>query len=398
MNKHAGKKIPFAEFIGLMALYVALMAMSIDTILPALSIIGRELNVIDENHTQYIIGILFLGFTFGQIIYGPISDSFGRRFTIYAGLVIFIIGNILSINAENYSMMLLGRFLQGFGAASPRITSMAVIRDLYKGREMARVMSFIMTVFIIIPVIAPSIGQAILLVTSWRVIFRIFLVAAIIALFWTYFRLPETLKTQDIKPFNLPTIWNDFCIVISNKITLRYTICAGLVFGALIGYLNCSRQIFQDYFHTGESFPLYFALSALSIGAASIVNSMIVRRYGMKLICHYALLVTIIMSAIFLILSMQENQMPIWQFMTYMIVVFFCMGLLFGNLNALAMEPMGHYAGIASSVVGALSSGISVIIGTLIGQSYNQSLIPMFAGFLLLSISSLVLSLRLKDK
>jgi DHA1 family bicyclomycin/chloramphenicol resistance-like MFS transporter len=396
MKKHFEKKIPFAEFVGLMALYVALMAMSIDTILPALSMIGQELNMADENQTQYIISILFLGFTFGQIIYGPISDSFGRRFTIYAGLAIFILGNILSINAESFSMMLVGRFLQGFGAASPRITSMAVIRDLYKGREMARVMSFIMSVFIIIPVIAPSIGQSILLVASWRVIFRIFLASAIIALIWTYFRLPETLKTKDIRPFNLPSIWHDFCKVISNKVTLGYAICAGLVFGALIGYLNSSRQIFQDYFDVGKSFPIYFAISALSIGIASFVNSMIVRRYGMKLICHYALLITIIMSVIFLPLSMQASAMPLWQFMTYMLVVFFCIGLLFGNLNALAMEPMEHYAGIASAVVGSLSSGISVLAGTLIGQSYNHSLTPMFIGFLLLSISSFILSLMLK--
>jgi DHA1 family bicyclomycin/chloramphenicol resistance-like MFS transporter len=396
MNKHADKKISFAEFIGLMALYVALMAMTIDTILPALLIIGEEFNVVKENETQYIVSLLFLGFTFGQIIYGPISDSFGRRFTIYIGLVIFIIGNILSLTAESFSMMLFGRFLQGFGAASPRITSIAIIRDLYKGREMARVMSFIMTIFIIIPVIAPSIGQAILLVASWRIIFIIFLICALIAMVWTYMRLPETLKKKDIRPFNLPTIWNDFRKVVSNKITLGYTICAGLVFGALIGYLNSSRQIFQDYFAVGKSFPLYFSISALSIGGSSIFNSMIVRRYGMKLICHYALIVTIIMSAIFVPLSLQESPIPIWMFMIYMIITFFCMGLLFGNLNALAMEPMAHYAGIASAVVGSLSSGISAITGTLIGQAYNNSLTPILTGFLILSLSSFSLLSWLK--
>ena len=391
MTRHLDKKIPFIEFIILMALYVALMAMTIDTILPALSLIGKEFNVIDENKTQFIIGTLFLGFTFGQIIYGPISDSFGRKFTVYIGLVIFIIGNILSLTAENFSMMLFGRFLQGFGAASPRIIGIAIIRDLYKGSEMARVMSFIMTIFIIIPVIAPSIGQAILLVASWRVIFYIFLVAAVIATIWTYIRLPETLNPKDKKPFNVKTIWKDFCIVVNNKTTLGYAICAGLVFGSLIGYLTASRQIFQNYFEVGNLFPIYFAISALSIGVASIVNSLIVRRYGMRLICHYALIVTIAMSIIFLPLSLQENHMLIWQFMTYMLVTFFCMGLLFGNLNALAMEPMEHHAGIASAVVGSLSSAISAIIGTVIGQSYNDSLTPTIAGFLILSSCSFLL-------
>jgi len=391
MNKHADKKIFFAEFVALMALYVALMAMSIDTILPALFVIGEEFHIANENDSQYIIGMLFLGFTFGQIIYGPVSDSFGRRGTIYVGLIIFIIGNILSLSATSFSMMLFGRFLQGFGAAGPRIISVAVTRDLYRGREMARVMSFIMTIFILVPVIAPSIGQAILLVASWRVIFRIFLVAAIIAFFWTYLRLPETLKAKDVRPFNLKTIWHDFCKVAGNRITLGYSICAGLVFGALIGYLNSSRQIFQDYFGVGKNFAYYFAISALSIGAASIVNSMIVRRFGMKLLCHYALLVTIVMSLIFLPLSLQEQHMPIALFMIYMVIVFFCMGLMFGNLNALAMEPMEHYAGIASAFVGSLSSGISAVIGAMIGQSYNGSLTPMFIGFLLLSIASFLL-------
>jgi len=380
------EKLPFVEFVTLMALYVALMAMSIDTILPALFFIGQEFNVVNENRAQYIIGILFLGFTFGQILYGPMADSFGRKITVYIGLAIFIIGNIFCLTAESFDMMLFGRFLQGFGAASPRIISIAMTRDLYKGREMARVMSFIMTIFIIIPVIAPSIGQSILLVASWRVIFMIFLAAAVIALVWTFVRLPETLKREDVRPFNLPTICKDFGIVISNKITLGYAICAGLVFGALVGYLNSSRQIFQDYFEVGNSFPLYFALSALSIGAASILNSMIVRRYGMKLICNYALIITIIASAIFLPLTLQENPVLIWQFMVYMMVTFFCMGLLFGNLNALAMEPMAHYAGTASSVVGALSSGISAVIGTMLGQAYNGTLTPMIGGFLLLSL------------
>jgi DHA1 family bicyclomycin/chloramphenicol resistance-like MFS transporter len=395
MNKHKDKKILFPEFVALMALYVALMAMSIDTILPALLAIGEEFNVANINDTQFIIAVLFVGYTFGQILYGPISDSFGRRRTVYAGLVIFILGNILSLSAESFEVMLFGRFLQGFGAAAPRITSMAIIRDRYQGREMARVMSFVMTVFILVPVIAPSIGQLILGFASWRIIFRIFLASAVIAFIWTYLRLPETLKAQDVRPFHFKAILKDFYKVASNKITLGYTICSGLVLGALLGYLNLSRQIFQDYFSVGNNFAFYFALSALPIGAASIVNSMIVRKFGMKLLCHYALIVTIIMSLIFLPLSMQEH-LPLWLFMIYMIVVFFCMGLMFGNLSALAMEPMAHYAGIASAFVGALSSAISVSTGALIGQSFNNSLTPMFVGFLLLSSGAFLILRWLK--
>jgi len=397
MNKKTN--ISFPEFVTLMALYVALMAMSIDMILPALSLIGQEFRVINENQTQYIISMLFLGFTFGQIIYGPISDSFGRKFTIYIGLIVLIIGDILCLFAGNFIFMLIGRFMQGFGAASPRITSMAVIRDCYKGQEMARVMSFIMTIFIIIPVIAPSIGQAILLVHDWRIMFAIFLVAALIAMFWTYFRLPETLKTEDIRPFNIKTILKDFLTVFKNKITIGYAICSGLIFGALIGYLTSSRQIFQDYFGTGKLFSLYFGFGALSIGISSIINSMIVRRYGMKLICHYALILMMAISLLLIIISsLEAGHVTIWQFMIFVFISFFCVGLLFGNLNALAMEPMGHIAGIASTVIGCLSSAISVIIGTIIGQSYNNTPVPLIISFLLLTSAAFLLKWKIEKK
>ncbi len=386
------KKILFPEFVTLMALYVSLMAMSIDMILPALSFMQQEFALPDENETQFVIGAIFLGFAFGQIIYGPIADSFGRKFTIYIGLIIFACGSVLGMIAGNFHLMILGRLLQGFGAAAPRIISVAITRDLYQGREMARVMSFIMTIFILVPVIAPSIGQAILLVASWRVMFFIFLIFSLIATIWTFLRLPETLKTNDVRPFNIKAIWHDFVKVFQNKITMTYAICAGLIFAAMIGYLTSSRQIFQDYFQVGNLFPLYFGASALSIGISSIVNSMIVRRYGMKIICHQALKIMIAATVIFLFINiLQHQKIMLWQFMTFTLTTFFCLGLLFGNLNALAMEPMGHVAGIAAAVIGFLSSVISALIGSIIGQAYNNSLTPMIVGFLLLTSTAFLL-------
>jgi DHA1 family bicyclomycin/chloramphenicol resistance-like MFS transporter len=390
-------KMSFAEFVSLMALYVALTAMSIDMMLPALSLIGSDLHVVDINHTQYIISALFAGFTFGQVLYGPISDSFGRKRTVYSGLVIFLIGNILSITATNFEIMLLGRVFQGFGVAAPRIVSLAIVRDLYKGREMARVMSVIMTIFILAPVLAPGLGQLILLFVSWQVIFLVFIAAGLIATIWTYFRLPETLKKEDCHAFEIRNIWNAFCKVANNKITLGYTVCSGIIFGALIGYLNSSRQIFQDYFQVGKLFPLFFGISALAIGGASLVNSSIVRRFGMKIICHYALIVMIILSVVFLpITIIHPYDVPLGQFMIFAVIMFFCVGLLFGNLNALAMEPMGHYAGTASAFVGSVSSAISVIIGTCIGQSYNNTLMPIISGFLILAIMAFVVQKFIK--
>ncbi len=396
MIEHNQNKIS-AEFVILMALYVALMAMSIDMILPALGLMGKDLGVADENKMQYVIGALFLGFTFGQIIYGPISDSFGRKKPIYFGIGIFIIGNVICLTAENFEAIIFGRLLQGFGVAAPRVIGLAIVRDLYKGAEMARVMSFVMTIFILIPMVAPSLGQLILLVASWHAIFYVFVLCAITTILWTYFRLPETLHHQDIKPFNLRVILKDFVLVFKNKTTLRYSICAGLVFGGLIGYLVSSRQIFQDYFKVGEQFVLFFAMSALAIGLASIMNSFFVRKFSMKAICQNALLAVITLSALFFVfLLISDNQIAIWQFMVFIMIIFFCFGLLFGNLNALAMEPMGHYAGTASAVVGSLSSAISVGMGTLIGQQFNNSLVPIALGFFALSIAAFLLQLSLK--
>ena len=397
MDKDKRKKqVSFVEFVGLMASLIALMALSIDTILPALPFMAKDLNVVKDNQIQYVISALFLGFTFGQVIYGPVSDSVGRKTTVYIGLVIFIGGSLISLFANNLRIMIAGRLLQGFGVASPRTISMAMTRDLYKGRDMARVTSFIMSVFIFVPAAAPALGQLILYFSHWNAIFIMLILFALVILTWIAIRLPETLHASDRKEFSLLTICKNFSKVVNNKITLGYATCAGLIFGGLIGYLNSAIQIFKEYFHVENLFPLYFAISALSIGVSSVVNSMIVRRYGMALISRYALITMITISTLFLIiLTIQSHKVFIWQFMIYTPLMFFCFGMLFGNLNAIAMEPMGHIAGIASAVIGCLSSIISVTIGTIIGQAYNGTLIPLAAGFLILSASTFILQLWL---
>lgn len=394
-NSENQRAISFVEFVALMALFTALTAMSIDTILPALSLIGQDLKAGSENNTQYIISTLFLGFTFGQLISGPLADSYGRKPAVYWGLAIFIIGCLICLIATNFHMMLVGRFLQGLGASAPRIISITMTRDIYKGRDMARVTSIVMAVFILVPVIAPSFGQLILFFASWHFIFVSFLIVAIMTIILTYWRLPETLKPEDKKVFNLKEIWYGTRKVVGNKTTLGYAVCAGLIFGALMGYLNLSRQIYQDYYKVGAKFSLYFSISALSIGAASVLNSAIVKRYGMRLICHYALLAVIIVTILFFSgfvwSDSIEFRTPILAFMIYIGLVFFCLGLLFGNLNAMAMEPMGHFAGIASGIIGALSSAIGSGIGTIIGQLYSDNLYPLVIGFLVLSTTAFIL-------
>jgi MFS transporter, DHA1 family, multidrug resistance protein len=379
-----------------MALMISLTALSIDTVLPALSKAGQDLGLTDLNQSQYIISFLLLGLTFGQLIYGPVADSFGRKRSVYIGLVIFIVGCFISYIADSFEWMLFGRFLQGFGAAAPRVSSVAIVRDLFTGREMARVLSFIMAVFIFVPVVAPALGEAIQVFSHWRMIFAVFLLIALIITVWMYFRLPETLKVEYRHPFSLTEVYTSLIRVITNWQTLGHTVSAGFVFGCLIGYLNSAPQIFQNYYGTGYLFVVYFSFSAFSIGVSSLVNSAVVRRFGMHKISLISLIGLVGLALIFLPFTViHPANTPLWGFLLFSIASFFCLGLLFGNLNAMAMEPMGHRAGVASSVIGALTTAISVLVGTVIGQMYDSTLIPLVAGFLTATFTALLIELFL---
>lgn len=379
-----------------MALLMSLTAMSIDAVLPALPNIAGDLNALGENQQQYIISFLFVGFTIGQFIYGPLSDTFGRKPLIYAGLVVFVVGSLTSLFASSFEMMLVGRALQGIGAASPRILTVAITRDLYSGEAMSKVISYVMAIFIFVPVLAPSIGQGVLAISTWRWIFVLFVLMAIVVATWMTLRLAETLNVEDRKTLDGKTLWNSLCVVVTNKTTLGYTFCAGFVYSAMVAYLSTAQQIFQDYYQVGALFPVYFAVSALSIGLASVINSKIVKKYGMRPICHYALLGMMVSAAVFLLAAfLNHNHVSLLGFMIYAPVNFFCLGLLFGNFNAIAMEPMGKYAGIAAAFIGSFSSLISVILGTLIGQSYNGTLVPIVAGFFTLTAVSFLLQVWL---
>ncbi|MBE7468945.1 MAG: Bcr/CflA family drug resistance efflux transporter [Anaerolineae bacterium] len=380
----------FGEFVGLMALMISLVALSIDAVLPALAEIGQELGVQRENDNQLIISLLFLGMAAGQMIYGPLSDSTGRKPAIYAGFGLFMGGSLLALLAPSFPLLLAGRVLQGIGAAGPRIVTVALIRDQYEGRAMARVMSFVMAVFILVPVIAPLLGQTILLVAHWRAIFGLYLGLALIASLWFALRQPETLTPGQRIPFSLTRIGQAIREVVSNRPALGYTLTLGTVFGAFIGYLNSSQQLFQNQYGLGQLFPLYFAILALAIGSASFLNARLVMRYGMRWLSRTALLTLAGLSLLFWLLAYAwAGQPPLWALMVYFLISFFCIGLLFGNLNALAMEPLGHIAGIGAAVVGSLSTFISLMLGTLIGQSYNGTVLPLIAGFALLSLAAL---------
>ena len=376
------------EFVALMALSMSLVALAIDAMLPALAEIGADFRLARDNDRQLVLTMLFLGLSLGQLFYGPVSDALGRRGPIFFGFGLFILGSALAVVAPTFEWLLAGRFLQGLGAAGPRILTVAIIRDGAAGREMARLMSLVMMVFILVPAIAPALGQAVLLVTSWRGIFMALLLLSGMTLLWFYLRQPETLPSEARRPMSPAALAGSCAEILRTRVTVVYTLAGGMVFGAFVGFLNSAQQIFQELYGLGLRFPAYFAVLALTIGGASLINARLVTRLGMRFLCRLGLGVNVLISAAFLVYCLNAEP-GIWLFMAYLMVTFFCTGILFGNINALAMEPLGHVAGLASSLMGSVMTLVSLLLGYFIGYAYDGSVIPLVAGFGLLGALSL---------
>jgi DHA1 family bicyclomycin/chloramphenicol resistance-like MFS transporter len=386
MNKIKPKtELPYLEFVIILSMMMSLTALTIDAMLPALPQIGSDLNVQNDNDRQLVVSVVFMGLALGQLFFGPLSDKTGRKPAIYWGYALYVFGSLLSLFAISFPVLLLGRLVQGVGISAPRAVSLALVRDRYEGRAMARVMSFIMTVFILVPMIAPSMGQAILLVSGWRMIFGSLTLLAIITLIWFALRMPETLIPENRAPFSLRRIITATREILLIRKSLGNTVAAGLVSGAFIGYLNSSQQIFQGQYALGELFPIYFAVISLSLGTASFLNARLVIRFGMRFLVRGSLGIIVGLSVVtFGIALLADGQPPLWFFMTYLMMTFFCIGVLFGNQNSLAMEPLGHLAGIGAALVGSISTLISIVLGTVIGQSYNGTIFPLVGGMLIL--------------
>jgi len=391
MTSSRSPTIGLGEFVGLMATLTALVALSIDMILPALPAIGATLGVERANDNQLIVSLLFLGFGIGQLFYGPLSDATGRKPAAYVGLALFTIGCVLALLSKSFALLLAGRFLQGVGVAGPRTITLALVRDRFEGRAMARVMSLIMAVFILVPVVAPALGQAVLGVSGWRTIFAIYLAMGLIALVWFAIRQEETLPSNRRIPFSVGRMGAAAREVVTTRRSVGYTLAAGYMFGAFLGYLISAQQILQQQYALGIQFPLYFAILAIAIGGASLVNASLVMRYGMGALTRWSLRgISAVSIAFAAVAGAVAGHPPLWMLMTYLMVSFFGIGLLFGNLNALAMQPLGHIAGTGAAIVGATSMLISLALGTWIGQSYNGTVLPLVVGFAVLSACSLI--------
>ncbi len=390
-HEQMGRGPGHLEFVTLMAVMISITALSIDMMLPALPEIGDDLRVGHANDAQLVVTVLLFGMGIGQLLFGPLSDSFGRRPVIILGFAIFVVGCGLSMVATRFDLMMVGRWIQGIGTGGPRTAIIALIRDQHGGRGMARIMSVVMAIFIIVPVIAPALGQAVLMTVGWRAIFGVLMAQAVVALIWFAIRQPETLARNDRIPFTTGRMKDGAVEVCRNRLSLGYTLASGCISGVLMSYLSSAQQIFQEVYGLGREFPFYMAVLALFVGGAAFVNSRIVMRFGMRALSHRAIRAFIVLMGIYLFITYHMGgRPPLWVMLLFFAPSFFCMGILFGNLNAIAMEPLKHIAGIGAAVIGSLSNFIAAVLGALVGRFYDGSLIPLSLGFVMLGLATAI--------
>jgi len=379
------------EFVVLMAALMSIVALSIDAVLPALPMIGDYLSVNNPSDNPKLITTIFLGLGIGQLIFGPLSDSFGRKPMVYFGFVLFVIASIICITTKSFEMMLFGRLLQGIGLASPRTMCIAMVRDSYEGDYMAKILSIVVMVFILVPIIAPTLGQFLMNHYHWKSIFIFTLVYGLAVMLWFWLRQPETLKAKHRIPYRLAIFKTGTIQFFRIKSAVVYTLLSGFITGSFMVYLSTAQQIFEKQYDLAEEFPLIFASIAISVGLATFMNSQLVVKYGMKRIVHLSMLSFVAISLVFIALYHSGNNPSIEVLVTFFALQFFTIGFLFGNLRALAMQPMGHIAGIGSALNGFISTVMAVPIANYIGSFVVDSVTPLFVGFLVCGIISLVL-------
>ena len=384
---------PSMEFVALVALLTSLVALSIDAMLPALGRIATELQAADPNSRQFVVLCFFAGLGAGQLLAGPLSDRIGRKPAILSGLLIYAAGSVLCWLASDFTLFLAGRVIQGIGAAGPRVVSIAMVRDRQAGAAMARTMSLVMTTFIMVPVLAPVLGQAVLAFAGWRVIFLGFFVIAVWAALWLALRQPETLPPERRRAVSPAALLEAARQVITHRVSMAYTVTAGLVLGLLVSYLGVCQQVFGEFYGQGDLFVAYFAVLASGVGLASAVNARLVMRLGMRRLSALALRTIAVLTVTMLAGCLITGALPpLALFVIWLFPIFFCMGMLFGNCNALAMEPMGHIAGMAASIIGSFTSLLSVLAGGLVSQRYDGTVLPLIIGYAVLGVAALLTS------
>lgn len=385
------------EFILLMASLMSIVALAIDAILPAMSAIGISVNSLDTGNNQLLITMIFLGLGCGQLLFGPLSDSFGRKPIVYIGFAVFALGSIVCVLSHSLQMMVVGRIIQGIGLAAPRTIAIAVIRDMFKGDYMAKIMSFVTTFFILVPVIAPVMGKFILNHYDWTGIFYVQSIMALAVAIWFWKRQPETLKPEYKIKFTKHVFIDGLKELLKHKETIGFTIISGFISGAFIVYLSASQVIFENQYGLIDEFPYIFAGLACGVGLSTFLNGSFVMRLGMWRLSYLAIIVFSVNALLYVLLFWNATTNPALPIiLIFMAIQFFTIGFIFGNLRAIAMEPIGHIAGIGAAITGFISTIMAVPIANYIGSFVDTTALPLFIGFTIFGFMSLALFLFIK--
>ena len=382
MIKVKKNKISELEFIAIMAFLMSTVALSIDGILPGLADIGVALNHTHSNDLQGIITMIFLGLGIGQLFFGTLSDSLGRKPVVYAGVTTFCLASFIAVNATSLEVMLVARFLQGVGLSAPRSVSISIIRDLYKGDNMARIMSFITVIFILVPMIAPISGQLVLNAYNWQAIFYFQMIVTIITVIWFALRQQETVTDVNRLKLSKFLFIDGVKEFFKHRDTVIYTLVSGFMTGSFMVYLSTSKQIFQDQYGLVSEFVYIFGGIAFFLGLATFFNGSIVMRFGMKKLATIALYLFTLSAFLYTALFFYGGNPSIYVLLAFIATQFLCIGFIFGNVRALAMQPIGHIAGVGASLNGFFSTLMAVPLAVFIGHFIDNTALPLFIGFM----------------
>ena len=386
-DPHPG--MSFIQFVVLMAALMALSAMGIDAMLPALPAIAATYALPNPNDQQLVVTVFLLSFGVAQLFWGPLMDRYGRKPTLLWGLGFYAAFSLMASLAPNFGLLLLARACQGVAISTTRVAPISIVRDCYRGHRMAQVMSLAFLVFMAVPILAPTLGQLVILAASWRWIFGLLAGAAILVAGWTLVKLPETLKPEDAREINFAEVVDAFRITLKSRMGMGYTLASTLLFGALFGFINAAPQVFDEAFHATHLFTLCFAAIAGAIAVSSLVNARLLNRLGMRMLSHWALIGFVVVAVAHAALALSGHE-TLLGFVILQSAMMFAFGILSGNFGAMAMEPLGHIAGAAASAQGFISMVGGSLIGFVIGQQFNGDVAPITVGYVLCGVLALV--------
>lgn len=378
-----------AEFVILMAAIMALSALSIDLMLPALPDVRHAYALSDSNQVQWVIASLLFGMAAGSLIHGPLSDRFGRKPVLIGAMLLFLVASMVSALAPSFPVMIASRLACGLFVAANRVVAVSIVRDRFVGDAMARVMSLISMIFMIVPVLAPSFGHLILLIAPWRWTFAALTIMAALLLVWVAVRLPETLHPANRTGAGPRALAAAFRAVVTDRNSMGYTVASGIVMSAIIAYIVSVQQIIYDTFDAADHFPVLFAAMAGWMGLGALLNSRLVHKMGTRVMSQSGLIMFLFISSAHALLSWSGRE-TLTSFVVFQALCMLCLPFILSNMNAIAMEPFARAAGLASSVQSFLTSALSTMIGATIGALYDGTTLPLAAGFTMCGAAGLL--------